>query len=316
MRARNLDRRNFGLGSRDLLKSIFEAYKLAGNGFCSNAQAFSKLGKFATYIEDEFGIKDLRKIQQEHVQAYAEYLKDRFEQGLVGGDSIRNDLTTVNVALREARLDLHCHVKPSSVGFPAKNGIAVKDISVSREEHNVMKSSVELRLAIQLDLQRHFGLRIKESSLIDAKSALKEALKEGHINIKYGSKGGRPRAIPILSNLQIKVLEAAAEIQGNAYSLIPSDMSWKQYQGYCYRQLPRGGFHGERHHYANERYENLTGVHSPLRAGIKHDEHHAYISSQLGISLDAARELDLNSRFIVAEELGHGRASITNNYLG
>ena len=53
--------------------------------------------------------------------------------------------------------------------------------------------------------------------------------------------------------------------------------------------------HGLRHGFANDRYAKLAGRNSPVRGGKGDDK---------------------VARFVVAEELGHSRESITTHYLG
>ena len=133
----------------------------------------------------------------------------------------------------------------------------------------------------------------------------------------YGTKGGRDRTIPITTEKQLETLENAAKIQGSHFSLIPKGALYREYQDQCYRNVPDNfHFHGERHTYAQERYEQLTGYQSPVAAGVAHRAHHQYIADQLGISKSEARDIDHAARSQIAEELGHGRMGITNNYLG
>ena len=53
-----------------------------------------------------------------------------------------------------------------------------------------------------------------------------------------------------------------------------------------------------------------------VAAGVSHKQHPDHIAQQLNISKDEARAWDQSARLKLAEELGHGRTDITNNYLG
>ena len=54
-----------------------------------------------------------------------------------------------------------------------------------------------------------------------------------------------------------------------------------------------------------------------MAVGIDHGRaHHTWLSKQLGISLDAAKELDDTARDQIALELGHNRREVSNAYLG
>ena len=169
-----------------------------------------------------------------------------------------------------------------------------------------------------MQLQREIGLRFKESCLIDAKSALNQAIETGKITVSDGTKGGREREVEITRDSQITALQRCAEIQKNDYSMIPSDQTWSQYQTNAYHQIEKTNitFHQERHHYANDRYFQLTGCQSPVASGIEHSKHVDYLANKLQISKDEAKALDKEARLKIARELGHSRVSISNNYLG
>ena len=62
--------------------------------------------------------------------------------------------------------------------------------------------------------------------------------------------------------------------------------------------------HGLRHHYAQTRYEEITGWKSPAAGGPPR-------RSLTG----AQRRMDRSARREIAEELGHGRASIVAVYI-
>ena len=101
--------------------------------------------------------------------------------------------------------------------------------------------------------------------------------------------------------------------------MIPDNQTYREFRQEAYREIGRHpvNFHGERHHYAQERYRVLIGADSPIRAGVAHGRaHHEYLSKELGISVAQAKTLDQEVRAEVARELGHGRIDVTNSYLG
>ena len=315
-----MNARNFGLRTSNMERALVTAYQLkSGNGYETHANCKTACKEFSTLLKAN-GIRDLRKVERSHVQAYAEHLNKRYEQGEIKAGTPQDYLSKINVAMENARLDQECRVRgKTDAGLPSKSGIAEADRSTPQHNFDAAKQLVTERLSVQLDLQREIGLRFKESSLIDARAVLKHAEQTGKIKIDDGTKGGRPREIPVTSQAQINALKHAAEIQQGDRSLIPADLKWVQYQNQCYRDISKTDlhFHGNRHHYANERYHALTGVKSPVRAGVAHGAaHHQYIAQNLNISISEARILDKEARLQVSEELGHSRVSITNNYLG
>ncbi len=316
---RNMNVRNFGLRSRDMYRALNTAYSLEKNGYASNETAKSSLKSFTDYVKNEHEIKDLRKIEREHVVSYAEHLNEKYEKGEITAGTAQNYLSHVNVALENARLDQKCRVEAvREAGLPTRTGIADHNKSASIADHNHALQNVSDRLAAQLQLQRELGLRFKESCLIDAKSALNQAIERGKVTIEDGTKGGRPRELDITRDSQISALQRCADIQKNDYSMIPTAQTWAQYQTNAYHQIAKTNirFHQERHHYANERYLQLTHCKSPVAAGVEHTKHVDHLASKLQISKDEAKALDKEARLQIARELGHSRVSISNNYLG
>ncbi len=300
-------------------RALVTAYQLKNNGDNSKNQCKTALNDFAKHLK-RHGVNDLKRVEKSDVVNYAQSLYERFEKGELSASAAQNYLSKVNVAIENARLDQKCRVEGvREAGLPNRTGIANKDHSVTQEQHIQALDRLSLRLAIQLELQRTMGLRFKESCLIDAKNTLYHAKETGMIRIESGTKGGRIREFKVTNQEQITALEKASAIQREHQSMVPTYLSWHQYQNQCNREIKKTGikFHGERHYYANERYEALTGLGSPVRTGFPHGKAHIqYLADKKNITMAEARELDKSARLQVAQELGHGRVGITNSYLG
>lgn len=316
----NPDSRNFGLKSRDMGKAGLNALREGMQSFSSVATISDRWSVFVTWIKAEQGVKDMRQIERGHLAAYAAHLRDRFERGEISPSTAQNYLSAVNRVMEIARGDRQVRVDPvAEGGLPRRSGIATQDKSVSEEAHGAAVSAVSERAGALLELQRSFGLRFEESAKMDARRALKEAEKTGSVTIKDGTKGGRERTVPIVKESQLTALHRAAGIQGRDRSMIPADQSYVDFRADAYREVGRQpiNFHGERHHYAQERYRELIGAESPVRAGVAHGRaHHEYLVQELRVSVATAKMLDQEIRAEVARELGHGRIDVTNSYLG
>jgi len=316
---RNMNARNFGLRSSNMGRALITAYQLKSNGDNTKNQCKTALNDFVQHLK-EHGVNDLKKVERSDVLSYAQSLNERFEKGELSASSAQNYLSKVNVAMENARLDKACRVEGvKEAGLPNRTGIADQEHSVTQEQHNKALETLSPRLSAQLELQRTMGLRFKESCLLDAKSTLAHAEKTGVIKITQGTKGGRERVFQVNNLNQIEALKKAATIQGQNRSMIPTQLSWKQYQNQCNREIKKTGikFHGERHHYANQRYEVLTGVKSPVGAQLAHGiPHLKHLAQQRNITLTEAKQVDQSARLQIARELGHERIEITNNYLG
>jgi hypothetical protein len=176
-------------------------------------------------------------------------------------------------------------------------------------------------VAVLLELQRELGLRFEESVKIDAQKAYAQALDKGLVSITAGTKGGRVREVPIISNSQLNALKSAAYYQQfyKIKSMIAAGQTYKDFRNAAYNEVRGLGvhFHGERHAYAISRYQALVGVSAPVVVGIKKpSEHIAYIAKVLGMTVKDASSLDYSARLKISFELGHCRTSVTRAYLG
>ncbi|MGL5527496.1 MAG: integrase domain-containing protein, partial [Plesiomonas shigelloides] len=159
-------------------------------------------------------------------------------------------------------------------------------------------------LKMSLQLQAAFGLRREEAMKIIVDKAI-----QGDRLVLDASwcKGGRDRAIPILTDEQRQLL-AQARTLARGRSLIPPQLMYRQqmkrYENTCLKiGLDRA--HGLRHRYAQQRYVALTGF-----------ECHAVSGVSARMLSKAHRALDKMARAVITQELGHGRLQVTAVYLG
>ena len=156
-----------------------------------------------------------------------------------------------------------------------------------------------------LRLQHAFGLRIQEASLLNP---ARDRVNDHILRVVAGTKGGRPRTVPIETGDQRAVLaEADTQAQRTQRAMIPVEYDLKHWLKHCYHVLARHGVtredglvsHGLRHQYANDQYEQLTGEPSPVRGG-----------GSVDAEAHQRAQLDVSSR------LGHARVAITETYYG
>jgi len=155
-----------------------------------------------------------------------------------------------------------------------------------------------------LRLQSAFGLRRAESIKIQPNWAdwgVTLALKD------TWAKGGRAREFPIRNAEQRAALDHAKALAGPG-SLIPSTFNYVNQLQRFKSQCQLAGIdhvHGLRHHYAQTRYQELTGWACPAQGGPK--------AKRLS---PEQRAVDLDARLTISAELGHERAQVTAIYLG
>lgn len=159
-------------------------------------------------------------------------------------------------------------------------------------------------VALQLELQRAFGLRMKEAALLRPHMADK-----GHyLMVNWGTKGGRDRVIPIQTDYQRDVLARAKALLPHPHSsMTPHTHNFIQWKNHYYYICHQAGIsrqegitsHGLRHERLNEIYKDMTGQDSPIKNGATTDPHN-----------------DKAVRQEIAEIAGHSRASIAGAYIG
>jgi integrase len=164
---------------------------------------------------------------------------------------------------------------------------------------------LDISVAMQLELQRAFGLRMKESALLKPHGADK-----GHyLAVNWGTKGGRDRVVPVTTDYQRQVLDRAkAMLTHPNDSMVPSSYNFKEWRNRYYYVCHQAGIsrkegitsHGLRHERLNEIYKEVTGQDSPIKGGI--------------VATD--QQLDKVARQEVVEVAGHSRESIAAAYLG
>lgn len=159
-------------------------------------------------------------------------------------------------------------------------------------------------VASSLRLSREFGLRVEESIKIRVCDA-----DLGNELRLQGSwcKGGVPRSVPIRTLAQREALDSAGGVSGKN-SLCPEGLSYVEHSRIFRNLVNRFGIHkvhGLRHAYAQRRYFELSGWQPPVNGG-----------PLVGDLTDVQYQLDRAARLTVSVELGHGRVSVTNVYLG
>jgi hypothetical protein len=311
-----MGRNNFGLRSRDMGKAgEFALNQAARSGAISYSTAGTLAERWNQFVEHakSEGTRWMEDIRADQVRAWGSGLADRVRNGEMSASYAQNLVSAVNTVMNLATKGQWESVSPTKdCGIAQRSSIRIE--SPSGIDRSAFKSAMDSlrdaglhRQASVAELARDLGLRSKEASLLDARSALIEARERGAITVTEGTKGGREREVPITSEHQIQTLERAAEIQGEGKNLIPSDQTWKEWRDGGLRDgreaiqeaIGGHGYHDLRAAYACERYKALTGHDAPVLGGRIED-----------------RDLDREARMEISEELGHGRIDVVAEYLG
>ncbi|MEX2125958.1 MAG: integrase domain-containing protein [Woeseia sp.] len=308
-------RRNFGYGKqmewagKQALRNHYGAGRYA-----TVAAHADRWRQFAAWCRDAHEVRDARAVDSDVVQDYGRMLADKVAVDQVSVAYAQNLLSTVNVVLESMRGDRQVRIAPATVVGQRRlvraEAPAGLDRDTVRQCADHLRSAGCERVAAVVELAREFGLRLREASMLDARAALRQATKQGAVNITAGTKGGRghrvDRWVPV-SATAIDCLVRAATAQQSHRNLIPPDLSWRQWNTRVHHVWAdvrdRYGLtklHDLRAAYACERYRDLTGSVAPVLAGRR----------------QADRSTDRAARQVIAQELGHARCDVTAAYLG
>lgn len=176
------------------------------------------------------------------------------------------------------------------------------------------------RIVAQLRLQRSLGLRNEESM----KFSPRAVLSDGRVLISEGTKGGRERVLlDVSDNGRAAIKYAVSVMEKGDRSTIPKAMTERQWKNFFYRACRQAGLsksksgasaHGNRHFYAQERYQILTGFAPPCQLFSKED----FRANAAQIAGKGWEKRDQDARQILKIELGHGadRDSVISQYVG
>ncbi len=215
---------------------------------------------------------------------------------------------------------------PKVYGFtgPGRIEAAQRDKSWSAQDIDIEAKIKEVeqmdhRIGVALRLAAAFGLRVKEAIMLRPhrdvvvfeNTGLPVASKSAQtcVHIQQGSKGGRPRLIPICTPLQQAVLEEARALALTPGATVTDPAKdLKANLRRFYYVVGKAGItrkelhvtaHGLRHEVMHDLYEEVSGVPAPVRGGHCED-----------------RELDQQARMVVALTAGHSRCKAASAYLG
>ncbi len=257
-----------------------------------------------------YGIKNVYRFRETHMRA----LVKAWEKAELAPATIQNKISIFRVfaewigksgAIRDSRLYVSSPEKVQRHTY-AETDKTWSGQNIDADVLMEKVASIDERVAIQLQLQQAFGLRMKEAALLHPHGADRGS----QLAINWGTKGGRDRIVDIKTPEQRAILDKAKElVKKPTDSLVPKDIQYVQWRNHYYyvcRQVGisrKGGItsHGLRHEQANAQYEKITGEKSPIKGGNP-----SKINPEL-------HELAMQE---IAEQLGHSRPDVSTAYLG
>jgi len=253
----------------------------------------------------------MERISKELVVQYGQQLASMVRDDEMSASYSQNLVTSINTVLGKASGGRWESVSPTGDCGIAKRS-AIRDTptpssDIARSAITALRDGGKFRQASIAELALDLGLRSKEASLLDARSAYAEALRCNSVSISDGTKGGLSRTVPITdTQQQIQTLANAARAQGDARAVMPPDQNWKAWResGLRYgretlQEYGIKGYHDLRAAFAAHRYEVITGHPSTCNGGAIKD-----------------RVIDRLARESISRAMGHGRIDVTTEYLG
>ena len=276
-------RRNFGYG-RSLEFAVRCALRdgYTEGRFGTRRAYASRFNNFIAFMRN-IGIRDFGAVCSWHVERYAESL---YQRVLLGDFSLNYAvacLSAVNCVMTIMQGDNELWVSPREyLGprlFVRQDVPETLDLRVVEAAALHLLENGENRLAGVLRLCTYFGLRFREASLLNVKSALRSARRHGQVTLSKGTKGGRTRTIEV-SLVGIEILRSLTRVAAPAENLIPIDWTFKKWQGYCYLTWRKyasqigidNRFKELRAGFACRLYEDVTGAPAPVLAGGRVDD--------------------------------------------
>lgn len=304
--------RNYNLGSRNMADAARIALSREARkgdlSFLSASTLSERFSHFSVFAKLN-GIARMERVTFDLVVQYGRSLVAKVEREDLSPAYAQNLVSAVNTVFAIVRFDWKSISPTKDCGIPRRCAIRqtpTLTIMEAKLAIQYLKNAKKERLASIADLALTFGLRSKEASLLDNLEAIKKVNKSGSINIEKGTKGGRKRVLKVNGLDEINVLKKCAELQGKDRSLMPFETNWKSWRE---KELRKGrellnpygikGFHEFRAAYAASRYKDITGWKAPANGGRILD-----------------KQVDIDARKKIAEELGHGRIDVVSEYIG
>ena len=286
---------------RDLnyqLKQLCQRNK--DGSFSTRANRERRLSLTANQLQT-LGFRNLNasNLKPKHVYAL---VKNWQAQNLSAG-TIKNRMTDLRWLAE--KLNIKSVIASSNDYYGIDQRVYVTNISKATDlDQEKLESITDAHIKLSLKLQEAFGLRRAESIKFNASWADhgdKIVLK------KSWCKGGKEREVIIRNEMQRTVLNEV-RVFTKFGSLIPKELTYIQQLKRFEDHTSKAGIHkvhGMRHTYAQQRYFEIIGRHSPATGGKT--------STEL---TKVEKAHDLEARLIISKELGHEREQVTAIYLG
>ena len=224
-------------------------------------------------------------------------------------------LTTLRLICDEAGKPGLVAKSNKAAGMPDRVRVIPENVSWGIDKDRADRVPGE-NVGLVLRAQNQFGLRMREAWLLE----VRKADRGDWLFVERGTKGGKPRWVPIRTAEQRALLDEIKAANGGTpkHTLIPGASQKEAFDAYKAGMktagLKRG--HGLRHDYAQRRHAEL------VREKAEAAKIAPWVCPKLGGPWPVSglnkrdRAIDNEVRLIVSREMGHERVEAANPYLG
>ena len=323
------------------IRNDYKIRMVAGMIAASNGTGTAASDKIETVLRDfkeVTGIKDLHYLSQENVSDYYQFLQESGKSN----STLSNKISYFNEVLsyygkgeyvktaKELDVSRRTDIWSNKCN-DQKDMKIVQDYlkSVNKVEFQGLYHSQKLQETCGLRMAESGGIKLLEKSVKDIENGILRI--DGRADL---AKNDRDRTIHLDKAGIEAVLEARAFLKENKLKDITESKpgkvvawtawSWRQVENLKKIGIIDGKFHnhGNRHFWANNKYESLwevkTGVRieATAKSGLFGREWLSYVEMKTGLTADGIKAIDTEIRQKISNELGHERISITACYLG
>ncbi len=282
---------------RNLMSQVDKLHRHNRQGsYKTRARYYEAMQRFCRFLAEVFRLERLANIAPKHIYAYVAHLQESGKSA----STIKTDLSAIRF--------FHDLIPNPRYELPQNKDLTIDRRTFGNVDRTWSEAEFERLRARTLELGRedyvsilylgrYAGLRIHECFRIDTATAAK-AIKEKAVTIK--GKGGLIRTVPLIDLLVIRLQHHLKETPRGHKLFVPDGQQTheaiKAFQAFIWLYRPYVQdkdsdrpmtFHGLRHTYAAEKYQN-------------------YI---------AAGKSPYEARKAVSKLLGHGRDDVTRIYL-
>ena len=285
----------------------------AGNKVCGRKTAYNRrrmlVAAFKVLHTKGYKLENVKNTRPKHIQA----ILDDWQSSGLCDKTLKSYRSSLYVFLRWINkgsiihLVDYAHPPLERLSQTAKTDKSLSAFGLDPDKVLAQICIEDTVVGVQCLLMQVFGLRTREACLLRPHRDDQGAI----LNVVSGTKGGRPRKIPIENDGQRTVLNLAKQFANTTHeSTIPATYTCKQWIRHLYYIVCKVGLtraksgatlYAFRTAHLNDLYEQVAGFPPPVRGG-----------SGKRVDPDA----DRRARQAVAERAGHCRLQISNSYCG